>query len=73
VCCEVGFEDPTVHPLLELMPEVLLVRRGGIEDPSLPVLLETTHPARCAGVRRCSNQRGPETLPAADPFASAFS
>ena len=41
VCCAVGFEEPTVHPLLELMPEVLLVRGGGSQDPSLPVLLET--------------------------------
>jgi AraC-like DNA-binding protein len=41
VCCAVGFEEPTVHPLLELMPEVLLVRGGSSQDPSLPVLLET--------------------------------
>ena len=40
VCCAVGFEEPTVHPLLELMPDVLLVRAGGEQDPSLSALLE---------------------------------
>jgi AraC-like DNA-binding protein len=40
VCCEVRFEEPTLHPLLDLMPEVLLVRRGVDEDPSLAPLLE---------------------------------
>jgi AraC-like DNA-binding protein len=40
VCCAVSFEEPSVHPLLELMPEVLLVRGGGAEDPALPGLLE---------------------------------
>jgi AraC-like DNA-binding protein len=40
VCCAVGFEEPTVHPLLELMPDVLLVRGGGEQDPSLAALLE---------------------------------
>jgi hypothetical protein len=37
----VAFEEPTVHPLLELMPEVLWVRGGGSSDRSMPVLLET--------------------------------
>jgi AraC-like DNA-binding protein len=41
VCCTVEFEEPSVHPLLELMPEVLLLRAGGAEDPTLPLLLET--------------------------------
>jgi AraC-like DNA-binding protein len=40
VCCAVAFEEPTVHPLLELMPDVLLVRGGGEEDPALLGLLE---------------------------------
>jgi AraC-like DNA-binding protein len=40
VCCAVSFEEPSVHPLLELMPEVLLVRGGGADDPTLPALLE---------------------------------
>src|SRR4029453_8295870 len=40
VCCFVGFEEPSVHPLLELMPEVLHVRGGGSDDPSLLPLLE---------------------------------
>ena len=40
VCCAVGFEASAVHPLLELMPEVLHVRGGGSQDPSLPSLLD---------------------------------
>jgi AraC-like DNA-binding protein len=40
VCCAVEFEEPTVHPLLELMPDVLVVRAGGEQDPSLSPLLE---------------------------------
>src|SRR4029450_13577443 len=36
VCCAVSFEEPSVHPLLELMPEALLVRGGGADDPALP-------------------------------------
>jgi Cupin len=40
VCCVVAFEEPTVHPLLELMPEVLLVRGGGTHDPAMVGLLE---------------------------------
>jgi AraC-like DNA-binding protein len=40
VCCAVGFEEPAVHPLLELMPDVLLVRGGAARDPSLSALLE---------------------------------
>jgi AraC-like DNA-binding protein len=40
VCCSVGLEQPAMHPLLELMPPVLLVRGGAARDPVLPVLLE---------------------------------
>jgi AraC-like DNA-binding protein len=40
VCCAVAFEEPAMHPLLELMPEVLHVRGGGSHDPWLPRLLE---------------------------------
>jgi AraC-like DNA-binding protein len=40
VCCAVAFEEPMVHPLLELMPDVLLVRGGGKADPALLGLLE---------------------------------
>jgi AraC-like DNA-binding protein len=39
-CCAVRFEASAVHPLLELMPEVLHVRGGGSQDPSLPQLLD---------------------------------
>src|SRR5262245_31894436 len=40
VCCQVAFEEPAVHPLLELMPEVLVVRGGDEQDRSIAVLLE---------------------------------
>jgi AraC-like DNA-binding protein len=40
VCCAIGFEEPSVHPLLELMPEVLHIRQGASEDKSLAPLLE---------------------------------
>ena len=39
-CCSVSFEAPAVHPLLELMPPLLLVHGGGADDPMLPMLLE---------------------------------
>src|SRR5262245_40661981 len=41
VCCSVAFAEPAVHPLLELMPPMLLVRGGATDDPALPALLET--------------------------------
>jgi AraC-like DNA-binding protein len=40
VCCSIGFGHPAVHPLLELMPPLLLVRGGGVKDPVLPSLLD---------------------------------
>src|SRR5262245_57084605 len=40
VCCQVAFEEPAVHPLLELMPDVLIVRGGAEQDRSLAALLE---------------------------------
>jgi AraC-like DNA-binding protein len=40
VCSAVGFEEPSAHPLIELMPHVLHVRGGGSQDPSLLPLLE---------------------------------
>ncbi|WP_437995390.1 AraC family transcriptional regulator [Sorangium sp. So ce185] len=40
VCCSVTFAQPAVHPLLQLMPPMLLVRGGGAEDGVLPVLLD---------------------------------
>jgi AraC-like DNA-binding protein len=39
-CCSVGFEQPAVHPLLELMPPMLLVRGGGKQDAVLLTLLD---------------------------------
>jgi AraC-like DNA-binding protein len=39
VCCTIGFEGPTAHPLIELLPEVLHVRQSEFSDPSLPALL----------------------------------
>ena len=40
VCCGVRFEEPTVHPLIELMPPVLLVHGEGGYNPTLVALLE---------------------------------
>jgi len=39
VCCSLGFDEPAVHPLTQLMPEVLVLRRADASDPSLPTLL----------------------------------
>jgi AraC-like DNA-binding protein len=39
VCCTIAFEGPTAHPLLELLPDVLLVRRSDQRASSLPMLL----------------------------------
>lgn len=40
-CCSVAFEEPAVHPLLELMPSMLHVRGGATDDPALLALLKT--------------------------------
>src|SRR5262249_8872071 len=40
-CCSVSFEDPTIHPLLELMPVALVVCGAACEDATLPLLLDT--------------------------------
>lgn len=40
VCCTIGFEGPTAHPLVQLLPEVLHVRAEDFGDASLPVLLD---------------------------------
>ncbi|MBC7807940.1 MAG: AraC family transcriptional regulator [Akkermansiaceae bacterium] len=39
-CCSVSFEEPSIHPLLELMPSVLLVRGVATDDATLPLILE---------------------------------
>lgn len=39
-CCSVRFEEPTIHPLLELMPSVLLVRGADRGDATLRLLLD---------------------------------
>ena len=39
VCCTIGFEGPTAHPLLEQLPYVLLVRKSDRQERSLPMLL----------------------------------
>ncbi|MEM4987882.1 AraC family transcriptional regulator [Collimonas sp. H4R21] len=39
VCCAVEFEEPAVHPLTELMPELVLLRSTDPADPALPTLL----------------------------------
>lgn len=42
LCCgSVSFDEPAIHPLLELMPTALIVRGAAGGDPALPVLLET--------------------------------
>lgn len=40
VCCTIGFDGPTAHPLVELLPDVLHLRRGELNDPSLAALLD---------------------------------
>lgn len=40
VCCTIRFEGPTAHPLLEVLPDCLLVRKADQSDPSLPALLD---------------------------------
>jgi AraC-like DNA-binding protein len=39
-CCSVSFDEPALHPLLELMPSVLVICRATIDDPTLPSLLD---------------------------------
>lgn len=39
-CCSVSFDQPALHPLLELMPPLLQVSGGATADPTLPVLLQ---------------------------------
>jgi AraC-like DNA-binding protein len=39
VCCTIAFDGPTAHPLLELLPDVLLVRQSESQEKSLPLLL----------------------------------
>ncbi|WP_394848163.1 AraC family transcriptional regulator [Pendulispora brunnea] len=39
-CCSIDFEQPAAHPLLELMPPMLLVRGGGAQDATLSPILE---------------------------------
>jgi AraC-like DNA-binding protein len=39
-CCSVRFNEPTLHPLLNLMPPILLVRQATVSDPTLPALLD---------------------------------
>jgi len=40
VCCTIGFDGPTAHPLIELLPPMMLVRRNEAHDPALPMLLD---------------------------------
>jgi AraC-like DNA-binding protein len=41
VCCSVSFQEPALHPLLELMPAALVVCGAASLDATLPVLLDT--------------------------------
>jgi AraC-like DNA-binding protein len=40
LCCAVRFDEPSVHPLIELMPPILHVKEGGRRDPALMPLLD---------------------------------
>jgi AraC-like DNA-binding protein len=40
ICSGVQFEDSVVHPLLDLMPDVLHVRGGALDDGSFVVMLD---------------------------------
>jgi AraC-like DNA-binding protein len=40
LCCAVRFDEPSVHPLIELMPPILHVKGGGRQDPALMPLLD---------------------------------
>jgi AraC-like DNA-binding protein len=40
VCCTIGFDGPTAHPLVQMLPEVLHVKGSDKSDPSLPALLD---------------------------------
>jgi AraC-like DNA-binding protein len=50
VCCVIDFDDAGGHPLLELLPDVLLLRGGAAADPALSRLLEAM--AEEAGAHR---------------------
>lgn len=39
-CCSVRFEEPTVHPLLRMMPPAVIIRQAVANDPALPALLD---------------------------------
>ena len=39
-CCAVRLDEPAVHPLLALMPGLIVVRRATFEDKTLPALLD---------------------------------
>jgi AraC-like DNA-binding protein len=39
VCCTIAFDGPTAHPLLELLPDVLHVRKSTRHETALPMLL----------------------------------
>jgi AraC-like DNA-binding protein len=39
-CCSLSFEEPTIHPLLDLMPPALIVRGADGGDAALSALLE---------------------------------
>ncbi len=47
MCSTVQFEEPAVHPLLELMPDVLHLPGGGIHDPSLVTMLNAMAVEAC--------------------------
>jgi AraC-like DNA-binding protein len=39
-CCSVALGEASVHPVLELMPKVLVIRRATMDDALLPTILD---------------------------------
>ncbi|QNQ11839.1 AraC family transcriptional regulator [Sphingomonas alpina] len=40
VCCTIGFEGPTANPLLEMLPQIIHVRRNDLRDSYITAVLD---------------------------------
>jgi AraC-like DNA-binding protein len=40
ICCTIGFEGPTAHPLLEMLPQIIHVRGENIRDSYIATVLK---------------------------------
>lgn len=40
VCCTIGFEGPTANPLLEMLPQIIHVRRDDLRDSYITTILD---------------------------------